>query len=149
MAKRVLTQCCFLKRRWAQTIAAQIKRKQVVATEVTRTKSWLGITKLRPKVVEIIRAEKARARAGTCRLDKRLRLRSAGFLTSWVNSASSRPVVYKELLQAEAAAVKTTKFTTSAAPGIPISLKTITKGLLLGSSRFHGYRVMITAKAPM
>jgi hypothetical protein len=49
-----------------------------------------------------------------------------------------RPVVYKALLQDEAAAVNTTKLMIEAAEEMPISLKTITNGLALGFRRFHG-----------
>ena len=76
--------------------------------------------------------------AGTEFLEMRLILRIEGRREVEVNSANMRPVVYRALLQDEAAAVKTTKWMIEAAEEMPISLKTMTNGLEFGSSRFHG-----------
>lgn len=54
--------------------------------------------------------------AGTCFLDSLEIRRILGRGESEVNSANIRPVVYREELHAEAAAVMTTKLTTEAAP---------------------------------
>ena len=71
-------------------------------------------------------------------MEMRLILRIEGRRDVAVSSASIRPVVYKALLQDEAAAVRTTKLMIEAAEEMPISLKTITNGLALGFRRFHG-----------
>ena len=61
-----------------------------------------------------------------------------GALPSCAKERSIRPVLYMALLQAEAAALNTTRLIKDAAIVIPISENTSTNGLLSGFKLFHG-----------
>ena len=76
--------------------------------------------------------------AGTWRRDRRPKRLSSGFWLLKVKENSIRPVVKMLELQAEAAAVSTTKLMMSAAALMPTLLNTWTNGLVAGLTADQG-----------
>ena len=96
-------------------ILPQMNKKQVVATLETNVKTMSGNNKFNTTANVITSAEKFKAFPGTWCFDNRFNFIVNGCLASLVSEDSIRPVVKMELLQAEAAAVMTTKLMISAA----------------------------------
>ena len=116
----------------------QTNKKLIVATLETSAKTDSGKKRFKMTATAMAPVEIIMARAGTCRRDSLAVQRADLLLPVNVSEKSNLPVLKIDELQADAAAVNTTKLIMSAAAGIPTLRKTSTKGLLTRDTSRHG-----------